>query len=353
MRRHLALGLLFGCLLTWSGSGLGMAGNAPAGVFAYAITDLGTLGGPDSAATALSGNGLVVGMADGIEVPMSRAFLWQEGIGMTDLGEVQLTLPRVPRPMGVNDSGWVVADVSEPGTDVVGLFRDGEWTLLPFSLRNIVHGINSSGQIVATAGRSLPMGHAALYEDGVWTDLGTLPGDLRSSGGAINGGGQVVGSSASASGSRVFLWQRDTGMVDLGLPVVFSSGSAISENGLVAGSFRTETGETRPFLYRDGEMVDLGTLPDDESAQALGVNSLGQVVGITGSSSARRHAFLWQEGVGLLDLNDLIPSNSGWELIEARAINDAGQIVGSGRIGGETHAFLLDPVGAAKGKWGR
>jgi len=43
------------------------------------------------------------------------------------------------------------------------------------------------------------------------------------------------------------------------------------------------------------------------------------------------------------DLNRLIPSGSGWVLSEATGINDAGQIVGSGTVHGQQHAFLLNP----------
>jgi hypothetical protein len=43
------------------------------------------------------------------------------------------------------------------------------------------------------------------------------------------------------------------------------------------------------------------------------------------------------------DLNDLIPANSGWVLINANAINDAGQITGYGTKGGHNYGFLLTP----------
>ena len=43
------------------------------------------------------------------------------------------------------------------------------------------------------------------------------------------------------------------------------------------------------------------------------------------------------------NLNELIPRDSGWVLLEANGINDFGQIVGKGRIGGKTRAFLLKP----------
>jgi len=52
---------------------------------------------------------------------------------------------------------------------------------------------------------------------------------------------------------------------------------------------------------------------------------------------------LWDSAGGIFDLNSLIPADSGWELLLASAINDAGQIVGAGLFNGKTHAFLLTP----------
>lgn len=46
----------------------------------------------------------------------------------------------------------------------------------------------------------------------------------------------------------------------------------------------------------------------------------------------------------MADLNTLIDPASGWTLFDARDINDAGQIVGTGTISGTQHAFLLTPV---------
>jgi probable HAF family extracellular repeat protein len=319
---------------------VGASADAPA----YTITDLGTLGGPSSSANAISGNGLVVGTADN-EVPASRAFLWQEGIGMTDLGEIPGLVRPVPSAKGVNDSGWVIADVHHSAAEFAGLFRDGEWRLLPAAARRTsAVGINNSGQIVGTADPGPLRSRALLYEDGEWTDLGTLPGDLWSAGGAINGSGEVVGSSGNRSGSRVFLWQKDLGMVELGSPGaghVFVS--ALTEDGRLAGTFGPWE-SSRPFVYRDSEFLELGTLPGDDSAGATGMNLSGLVVGTSRRGSGDQHPFLWHEELGMVDLNEVIPPNSGWELISAAAINDTGQIVGTGRIGGQTHAFILDPT---------
>jgi probable HAF family extracellular repeat protein len=46
----------------------------------------------------------------------------------------------------------------------------------------------------------------------------------------------------------------------------------------------------------------------------------------------------------MIDLNSLIPTGSGWQLLEAYGINNVGQIVGEGLLNGQAHAFLLDPA---------
>src|SRR5262249_17464882 len=56
------------------------------------------------------------------------------------------------------------------------------------------------------------------------------------------------------------------------------------------------------------------------------------------------HAFIWSNGT-MSDVNGQLDSTgTGWTLIEARAINDAGQITGIGSLGGVSHAFLLKPA---------
>jgi probable HAF family extracellular repeat protein len=63
-----------------------------------------------------------------------------------------------------------------------------------------------------------------------------------------------------------------------------------------------------------------------------------------GFSTTRRndyHAFVSTNGSKMQKLNKLIAPNNGWVLGQANGINDAGQIVGYGTIGGQTHAFLL------------
>src|SRR5262249_34939074 len=71
-----------------------------------------------------------------------------------------------------------------------------------------------------------------------------------------------------------------------------------------------------------------------------GINASDQVVGYSGQD-----AFVYDTNRGMVDLNALIDPLSGWHLDNATAINDAGQIVGTGiNSDGLTHAILLMPV---------
>jgi len=88
-------------------------------------------------------------------------------------------------------------------------------------------------------------------------------------------------------------------------------------------------------------MQDLGTLGGTTS-YAYGINDSGAVVGYAFKAGNVQHAFLYTSGA-MLDLNTLLPTGSGWSVLTtARAINDHGQIVGTGTYNGQTMAFLME-----------
>jgi probable HAF family extracellular repeat protein len=88
-------------------------------------------------------------------------------------------------------------------------------------------------------------------------------------------------------------------------------------------------------------MTDLGTLGGSFSDTA-GINNRHQIVGTSTLASGQQHAYIFSRAA-MTDLNELIPAGSGWILVAATGINDAGEIVGNGSINGQTHAFLLTP----------
>ena len=98
------------------------------------------------------------------------------------------------------------------------------------------------------------------------------------------------------------------------------------------------------FVYKAGKMHDLG-IP---GSVACSINNHGQIVGYADFpvtikiQKKTSHACLWQDGQ-FYDLNDCIANTSGWMLEAAGAINNKGQIVGTGIYKGKHRAFLLTP----------
>ncbi len=268
---------------------------------------------------------------------------------------------------------------------------------LPGGTSSSAAGINASGQVVGSSDRGDGLVHAFLYANGVMTDLGTLPGGATSYATAINDNGQIVGYSDTRQPNtswpqpeHAFSYSNGK-MTDLGNLgssfAVWSRANAINASGQVVGYSLTDDGDRHAFLYSGGQMINLKTLGGSESV-ALGINSLGHVVGWSGliNDSANRAfiytggtlvdmgspdsgfktarsinssdaavgytpnsgdgpAFLYTPATGIRDLNSLIDS-SKYFLREAYAINEAGQIIASGRYA-DLHSgnFLLTPSG--------
>jgi probable HAF family extracellular repeat protein len=130
----------------------------------------------------------------------------------------------------------------------------------------------------------------------------------------------------------------------------FSEARDINDASEIVGFASIGPGGPNHAFLKDveGPLQDLGTLGGDNS-RAFAVSGIGQVVGESEivSGSAETHAFLYEDGK-ILDLNDLIPMDTGWELLGASDINKLGQIVGWGLVNGAMHAFLLEPTAGPK-----
>jgi len=63
------------------------------------------------------------------------------------------------------------------------------------------------------------------------------------------------------------------------------------------------------------------------------------------SDAINNSAFIWQNDLGYKNLQNLLPTGSGWTLKSATAINDSGTIVGWGYLSGYyyVHGFLMTP----------
>jgi probable HAF family extracellular repeat protein len=202
--------------------------------------------------------------------------------------------------------------------------------------------INDRGDVVGAASLKDRSKHAFLYRAGRLSDLGTLPGGSYSKAFAINDSGLIAGVSETPDRrTHATLWRMDR-LIDLGtLPGGRrSQATAINRRGSIAGFSEAGGQEIRAFLYKDGAMSDLGASP----VKANAINDADQIVGHAAINDRLLHAFLWQQGE-LLDLNKLLAGGE-WELHDAFAINDRGQILSSASRAGkdELHLLLLNPA---------
>jgi probable HAF family extracellular repeat protein len=141
---------------------------------------------------------------------------------------------------------------------------------------------------------------------------------------------------------------RDLGVLGIDVPGQENTSQAhdINDVGQVTGFSETKiglpsgAGPNHAFIWTEATgMVDIDQNPG-RATNGLAINNHGDVVGIMNTSTGP-HAFVYTEGQ-IWDLNDLIPPDSGWTLMEAHDISDSGEIVGWGIHDGSFRAFALN-----------
>jgi probable HAF family extracellular repeat protein len=364
----------------------------------YTVTDLGTFGGAYSYAYGINNKGVVAGGAatpSQTDFVSQTAFRWHEG-NLINLG----TLGGADCPgcssegAAARANGEVVvisetSSIDPKGEDFCGFgtFRQclaAVWKhgvlralpTLPGGNNSQALWVNNRGQIIGFSENGTPDSTCAVatpfqvqrFEAVIWKpngeirELRPLKDDTVAFGFGINNEGQAVGSSglcantarppftAGPLAAHAVLWEKDGSPHDLGSLVSggnINIATGINDRGEVAGGSQSLGGAPHAFLWtEDKGMQDLGTLAGDFLSVAPcchTINNRRQVVGfsIPGPLGSGR-AFLWQDGA-MFDLNTLIPKGSPWYLQQALSINDDGQIVGFGMIGGNIHAFLATP----------
>lgn len=364
----------------------------------YTVTDLGTLpGGTASYAFDLNNAGWVAGSStltpEGVN---QHAVLWYGG-QLTDLGtlggpnseadgpnaslesaiisETSLTDPFGEDFCGFGDHLQCLAAVWRPyhRNPLSGMLT----ALLPLPGGNNsqAYGINNRGQVVGFAENHTPDPtcitpfQVRRFEAVIWDRSDKIhqlqplrvEGDTVGFAFGINDNGQAVGASGKCSDTSLppiapaaphaVLWERDGSPRNLGNlgGTVNNIASSINNQSDVVGGSSSTDGNIHAFLWtRRTGMQDLGTLPGDFLSVAPccdTINDRREVVGFSIGDMGPR-AFLWRNGV-MTDLNDIAPGSPLY-LLFASAINSRGQIAGIGATStGEIHAFLATPRDAA------
>ena len=237
-----------------------------------ALPTLGGTNAQDPFTTGLNNQGEAVGFAENSTQDPSctspqvldfEAVIWGPKPG--EIRELPpVTGDSIGAAFSINERGQIVGLTGPCGFPSFSLARhavlwqNGVATNLPTLgglMNNAALSINDRGQIVGT---SDPPGdavtHAVLWQDGKILDLGTLPGDSFSFAYGINDEGQVIAQSCDINGNcRAALWQNGV-MTDLNALTPPGSlylivAQHIDNQGEITGTgFDPNTGDTPAFV---------------------------------------------------------------------------------------------------------
>jgi probable HAF family extracellular repeat protein len=357
----------------------------------YTITDLPSLGGTNSRANSINNRGWLAGFSNLPGNQSRHAALWRDG-ALTDLGT--LGGPNSNVTWSVKSNSGLVAGISQtatpdplgeawssaafyPGPNAAGfinlgfIWENGKMRGLPTLGGNngFATGANSRGQVVGWAENTyhdptcvppqVLQFRPVVYGPGQSQihELPLVQGDTSGAATAINEQDQVVGISGICdqavgrhTAKHAVLWTNGkiTDLGNLGAPW-WNTPTNINQRGDVvgfAGALNDPDGNfLQAFIWtaKDG-IQPLGFLPGDVHSEAYGINEKRQVVGLSCDADGNCRAFIWGNGV-MRDLNDFKQAGYTARLEQARDINEAGEIAGrSIDAAGVRRAFLAVPA---------
>ena len=321
------------------------------------LSDLGTLGGPNSSVTWNVKNtaGIIVGISQTAD-PQLLGESWSSAAFYS-----------TPNNVGYINLGFVWQNNQMRG-------------LPPFPGGNngFATGANNLGQVVGWAENGFHDPNCCCtqvlqFRPAVWDlgsgdqihDLPLISGDSSGAATAINDNGQIVGISGICdqavgrhTAKHAVLWQNGT-VTDIypNAPAPWwNTPTAINQRGDVVGFVGdpafVEGDVIHAFMWtrEDGirQLEPLkGRTPQHVDSEAYGINEARQVVGVScDADQTDCRAVIWDHGNTPTDLNDLKGGYSAF-LASAKDINDKGEITGRAfdPTTGALIAYLAVPVG--------
>ena len=254
---------------------------------------------------------------------------------------------------GVTVMAWVKPDASMcPGGRRTIIARRYEYQMTLGCDGN--GGANLAGQVIA--GTSTVMPPVGSLPLGEWSHV-ALTSDLHTIRAFVNGalvGEQTEGTISIGAWSDTIAVGCDPSVPNSqfigGLDEVSAFDVPMGADQIgqylrgVAG-YRASAVQYQWAVYKDGFLqIVLG--PSDPAYTGSGfvsdMNDRGRIAGYEMLAAGDQSAMLYDPDSGWTNLNDLVPPDSGWNLRTADALNNAGQVTGSGVHNGRRSAFRLD-----------
>ena len=353
-------------LICWFGVSLALLGGDRCASAGFTIVDLGPSGALTGGATAINTSGSTAGYVLGSSGSNQAAFS-RAGSRLELIDTSALPGARGSTANAINDANVLAGTFYNSLDGRYHAFAASNGKAFDFgtfasgSLKGADTfgvGISGAGEVVGTA--RLSDGSSVAFREsspGQATTI-SLPGaSTIGQAAGVSDNGKVVGSYLNAAGvSRVFTADQNTGL-DL-LSQVSSRGfgqntygSAINNLGSVTG-YGDYGGQYHSFVSTLDPITGARTFTDIGlgggfgSTVSIALNDRGQVVGQMSNKGSNGHAFLWDQTVGVIDLNSLLSTGDRqfWTLTSATGINNSGMIAGQGYYNGQLHGFLLTPI---------
>ena len=314
----------------------------------FIVTDLGANVQP----THINDSGAVVGSLG------TTAFLWQAG-SLTQFAPLSGYDSAVAS--WINNNGEIVgtsytraSDNMDRATRFVPGSTAVDLGAPPGGDDTAAYAVNDNGTIV---GGAAPLQSMGVRWSGITTFDGrgnatVLSGNDGGEAYAINNAGEYVGACmcyGDFPGTNTMAFKA-VPFSTLPTPGTSNLASGINNNGDIIGYFNggSDSGAIADgwILYNNGTVKELdapGIATGPGSLQAMALNDNDWVVGTYSDQYfTGTHAFVYLDR--MVDLNTLLPANSGWTLTNGTSVNVWGQIVGVGTLNGASHGFLLTPA---------
>lgn len=332
---------------------VGLGGGAVQGQASrfYIVEDIGTLGTTYTEGLAINEHGDIAGMAATASGDF-HAFRYTDATGIQDLGGPALGL--FSQAFGINNAGDVVGVLADFDFNIQGFIAPAglpmQSLFTPERPIAWAYSITDDGRITGQLYAGVEMHPFRTLLTGEIQDL--VATGFRGIARAMNADGHVAGDYAPVtyptSGEySAFRFSDAGGFVHLGSfggNGLGSFGLAINASNVIVGCANLTDVQSHAYRARESEpLEDLGTLGGTSSC-AEGINANGEIVGWSDTATGQGHAFVYSDRDGMLDVNDLVPSELGLRLVFARAINSRGQIVATSATIAGTRTYRLTPV---------